>query len=307
MKTSSLLLPALLLCSTVLAPAQEMNAAQKGDIQELMAQQTAREVLRLQESLGDAFNTAAFLKQLERALSEGESLLTPDRNLTISERMVEEMYLVGIESRDYDSAALLARLSALLGKNEDCLTDRKLSDLSKRVRKSLSPLLKKRERAKEQAVLDANAERPEVTTLSNGVQMEVMPGEGKLSEVNRITMEKGPTLARYLRITRQVLFEALPDPILAVADEVPAGAAWIFWIPAEVTEARCVKADDAATARNAALSELAEAMGSIVDAEENDSDAGTEEDGASLQKIYVWKDSPDAPIQACPDLQAITD
>lgn len=307
MKTTSLLLPALLLFSAVLAPAQEADTALKSDIQELMAQQTARQVLRLQENLGDAFNTAAFLKQLEKALLEGESLLTRDRDLTISERMVEDMYLVGIESRDYDRAALLARLSMLLGKNDDRLNDRKLNELSVRVLKSLLPLLKKRERAKEQAILDANAERPEVTTLSNGVQMEVMPGEGKLSEVNRITMETGLTFARYQRTTRQVLFEELPDPIQSVADEVPAGAAWIFWIPAELTEARRVKAADAATDRNAALSELAEAMGATVDAEENDRSTETEADGASLQKIYVWKDSPDAPIQARPDLRTITD
>lgn len=301
-----LILP-LLMFAASLAPAQEADTALKSDIQELMAQQTARQVLRLQENLGDAFNTAAFLKQLEKALLEGESLLTRDRDLTISERMVEEMYLVGIESRDYDSAALLARISALLGENDDRLTDRKLNGLSERVLKDLLPLLKKRERAKEQAILDANAERPEVTTLSNGVQMEVMPGEGKLSEVNRITMETGLTLARYQRTTRQVLFEELPEPIQSVADEVPAGAAWIFWIPAEVTEARRVKAADAATDRTAALSELAEAMGATVDAKENDRDTETAADGASLQKIYVWKDSPDAPIQARPDLRTITD
>lgn len=301
-----LILP-LLMFAASLAPAQEADTALKRDIQELMAQQTARQVLRLQENLGDAFNTAAFLKQLEKALLEGESLLTRDRDLTISERMVEEMYLVGIESRDYDSAALLARISALLGENDDRLTDRKLNGLSERVLKDLLPLLKKRERAKEQAILDANAERPEVTTLSNGVQMEVMPGEGKLSEVNRITMETGLTLARYQRTTRQVLFEELPEPIQSVADEVPAGAAWIFWIPAEVTEARRVKAADAATDRTAALSELAEAMGVTVDTEENDRDTETAADGASLQKIYVWKDSPDAPIQARPDLRTITD
>lgn len=301
-----LILP-LLMFAASLAPAQEADTALKSDIQELMAQQTARQVLRLQENLGDAFNTAAFLKQLEKALLEGESLLTRDRDLTISERMVEEMYLVGIESRDYDCAALLARISALLGENDDLLTDRKLNDHSESVLKRLLPLLKKRERAKEQAILDANAERPEVTTLSNGVQMEVIPGEGKLSEVNRITMETGLTLARYQRTTRQVLFEELPDPIQSVADEVPAGAAWIFWIPAEVTEARHRKAADAATDRTAALSELAEAMGATVDAEENDRDTETAADGASLQKIYVWKDSPDAPIQARPDLRTITD
>lgn len=301
-----LILP-LLMFAAALAPAQEADTALKSDIQELMAQQTARQVLRLQENLGDAFNTAAFLKQLEKALLEGESLLTRDRDLTISERMVEEMYLVGIESRDYDCAALLARISVLLGKDDDRLNDRKLNNHSESVLKRLLPLLKKRERAKEQAVLDANAERPEVTTLSNGVQMEVMPGKGKLCEVNRITTETGLTLARYQRTTRQVLFEELPEPIQSVADEVPAGAAWIFWIPAEVTEARRMNAADAATRRNAALSELAEAMGATVDTVENDRDTETEVGGASLQKIYVWKDSPDAPIQARPDLRAITD
>lgn len=301
------LLP-LIIFTAALAPAQEADTALKSDINELQAQSTARQVLQLQQSLADAFSTPAYLKQLETALSEWDALSALDRDLTLSESAVQAMNAAGYEPRDIDTAALLSRISELLEDKAEAqrLNDKRILALAERVHKGMIPVVKRRERGKEQALLAANAERPEVSVLSNGVQMEVLPGESKLSEVNRITTETGLTSTLYNRTTRRVQFAELPEPIQAVAKEVPAGKAWVFWIPAEVAAARRLNAADTAARRSAALNALSEMMGAKSTAEK-DAEAESNEDRAILQKIVVWKDDPDAPIQALPDTRSLTE
>lgn len=302
------ILLSLLCLSAALAPAQEVGADLKQDITELHAQTFARQTLQLQKSLGDAFCTEAFLKQLETALREGEALRGKETE-SLCEGMVQSMTGSGLESRDWDTPALMSRITELTGKETLLLTPRQLAKLEERVMKGMLPVLKLRERGKEQALLAANAERKEVTTLSNGVQMEVLPGKGTLSGINRMTTETGIDL--YERTTRRIIADDLPEPIRAVAAEVPEGGAWIFWIPAEVSAAKQTAQADENSRREAALADLmgpethpmaqrniqtlreiaAEKLGMAEPAEHR------------LLKITVWQDSPDAPLEALPDVR----
>lgn len=300
------LLPLLLLCAT-LAPAQEADDALKADINECVAQRTARQVRQLQISLRDAFSSPAYLKQLEQALHDWDAVLSRDSHSTLCESTVESLNTEGFESRDVDTAALLARITELLADEGGAqfLSDRQLAALVERVHKGMRPVLRRRERGKERALLEANAERKEVTTLSNGVQMEVLPGKGSLREVNRITTETGLTAQLYNRTTRRILFEELPQSILAVEKEIPAGGAWIFWVPAEVSSAREVAAADTAERRRAALASLLGGKSNrFVTPDEDAEEPGSD---AVLQKITVWRDDPDAPIQARPDTRSTAD
>lgn len=298
-----------LLClSAALAPAQEVGADLKRDITELHAQTFARRTLQLQKSLGDAFRTDAFLKQLETALREGEALRGKETE-SLCEGMVQSMTEGGIESRDWDTPALVSRLAELTEHETLLLSPRQLAKLNERVTKEMRPVLKLRERGKERALLAANAARKEVTTLSNGVQMEVLPGKEQLSTVNRMTTETGIDL--YERTTRRIMADDLPEPIRAVAAEVPAGGAWVFWIPAEVRAAKQKAAADAGTRREAVLADILgpethpTALQNIQTLKEIAAEklGRNEPEEQPLLKITVWKDSPDAPIEALPDVR----
>lgn len=297
-----------LLClSAALAPAQEVGADLKQDITELHAQTFARQTLQLQKSLGDAFCADAFRKQLETALREGEALRGKETE-SLCEGIVQSMTANGLESRDWDTPALMSRLTELTEQETLLLSPRQLAALAERVHQGMLPVLKLRERGKEQALLAANAERREVTTLSNGVQMEVLPGKGTLSGINRMTTETGIDL--YERTTRRVTAGDLPSAIRAVAAEVPEGGAWIFWIPAEVSAAKQTAKADETTRRDAALADL---MGpethplaqrniqtlKEIAAEEEQS----EPEEHHLLKITIWQDNPDAPLEALPDVR----
>lgn len=301
----------ILACCAALAPAQEAAPALKKDITELLAQLTAHQVSELEQGFGDAFNTPAFLKQLKAALVAAETLQGKE-DTTVSESMVLSM-LDRFESRDIDRAALMARIGELVKPRAARMSERSLLKLAQRVDSAVQPLLLQRERAKEDAVLAANARRAGVLTLSNGVQVETLPGNAALSEINRITEEKGVARPFFNRTTRRAVFDELPVEILTVAAEVPRGAAWVFWIPGSIaaTQQRETMTRNAreGSDRRAAMQDLFDSTGGVPMKHGRPTPpkpaAGAPKPYTHtppLRKITVWKDGPDSPIQPLPDV-----
>lgn len=292
MKIITLILSSLLLFTAALAPAQETHAATNAEIQEFIAQGTAARVLALQSALRDAFNTPAFLKQLETALNAEESALKGNEAPSVCEIMVHELRMLGIGPRDIDGTALIARVSALLENEDRRLSKEEAEDLGERVMQTLEPKRKEQQRLKDQALLAANAERPDVTTLSNGVQMKVLPGEGKLSEANHRVEETG-NLTCISRCSGSAT--SIPMAISAVANEIPTGSAWVFWIPAEVRQAYAAKEKEA---------RAAEADTDDED-DEDDEDIDDDEDEDSMLKVIIWKGADDETLSERSDIEAL--
>ena len=293
----------LLACCAAFASAQEVSPEQKKDINEFLSQLFALEITQTEQSLGDAFVTDAFVKQLNAALVAPESLHGKD-DLTHAESIVAAFFDGTFESRDMDRRAVMARVRELLKERGRMLPERDLAQLADRVKLTMRIILPQRERAKEEAVLAANAKREGVKVLSNGVQVEALPGNASLLEIDRITEETGITY--YNRTTRRGQFAMLPDAIRSVADEVPPGGAWVFWIPSSISAKLIRQADEENRAHAAAMREL------VTTYEDRRRDAQPKPPQADkdapvgiadpLRKITVWKEGPDAPVRALPDV-----
>lgn len=292
------LYPLVAFCAAT-ALAQEVNAVLRQDINELLAQSTAQHIAETERGFGDAFDTRAFLRQLDAALKAAESLQSKEEP-TVSERMVLSM-LADFESRDVDRAALTARIRELLDNRKALKSMREMAKLHEHVSAAMQPVLRQRERSKEEAVLAANAKREGVKVLSNGVQMEVLPGHDSLRDINRITVETG--IAFYSSTTRKTVFDELPKDLRDIADEVPNGGAWIFWIPASIGEARTAAAADEEAKRRETLQSIFVTVEDTLQAEGRWHEEEEEEPAVEpLRKVTVWKDGPDAPVQAQPDV-----
>lgn len=302
---------AILACCAALAPAQEAAPALKKDITELLAQLTARQVSELEQGFGDAFNKPAFLKQLKAALVAAETLQGKE-DTTVSETMVLAM-LERFESRDIDRAALTARIGELVKSRPARLSERSLLKLAQRVDAAMQPLLQQRERAKEDAVLAANAKRPGVVTLSNGVQVETLPGNTPLRDIDRISEESGISRPFFHRTTRRAVYDDLPVEIRSVGAEIPRGGAWVFWVPGSIAASQQRETMDRhareTTDRKAAMQDLFDSTGGVP---MKHGSATPPKDAPqavkpgvhtpALRKITVWRDGPDSPIQPLPDV-----
>ncbi len=293
----------LLACCAAFAPAQEVSPEQKRDINEFLSQLFAHEISQTEKSLGDAFVTDAFVKQLNAALLTPEALHGKD-DLTHAERIVAALFDGMFDSRDMDRNAVVARVNELLKERKRMLPERDMEKLAERVKMTMQVILPKRERAKEEAVLAANAKRKGVKVLSNGVQVEALPGNAALLEIDRITEETG--IAYYNRTTRRGQFAMLPDAIRSVADEVPPGGAWVFWIPPSISANRIRQAEAENRAHAAAMRELVTTYEDARrDAQPKPPEPTPEAAMAHaepLRKITVWKEGPDAPVKALPDV-----
>lgn len=293
----------LLACCAAFAPAQEVSPEQRRDINEFLSQLFAHEISQTEKSLGDAFVTDAFVKQLNAALVAPETLHGKD-DLTHAESIVAALFEGMFDSRDMDRSAVVARVNELLKERKRMLPERDMEKLAERVKLTMQVILPKRERAREEAVLAANAKRESVKVLSNGVQVEALPGHAALREIDRITEETG--ISYYNRTTRRGEFSMLPDAIRSVADEVPAGGAWVFWIPPSISAKLIRQADEENRAHAAAMREL------VTTFEDRRRDAQPKPPQADkdapvgiadpLRKITVWKEGPDAPVRALPDV-----
>lgn len=299
------LIPILLACS--LLHAQEMPQQVRQDLSEFQGLNSALYIHSMKEQLGSAFLPDDFIRQLETALQR-KSIARPK---TAAERMVAAMREAGLEARDIDSAHLLKHMRTMLdtlpGMSEKEL-DKHMTAMRRKVVRGTIPVLHAREAAKEHKVLELNARRSSVALLPNGVQMEVEPGSGNIRAINRIMTEENLTDPE--RTTTQCCVDDLPESIQRMLEHVPAGSAWIFWIPAEVTDAIAAEGRESAeeqAGREDLMDQLAgrprgiSLDDALVVMEEKNRDKEEDDDfpepRTRLLKVTVWQDAADAPIR----------
>lgn len=284
--------------------AQEMPQQVRHDLSEHRGLLFAARVHAMQEQLGSAFSTEEFLKQLEAALQK-KAVSQP---ASLAEAMAASLREDGLEARDFDTALIMEHLHKMLAelpKMKDGALEKELMEQREKLDKQVIPVLQAREAAKEKRVLELNAKRPGVTTLPNGIQMEVQPGQGSIRGVNRIMIEAG--ISEPERTTTQCSVDDLPESVRRMLDKVPAGSAWTFWIPAEVTDAIAnegVESQEDKQGREELLDQLAGGTRRMsLNANLNQLEKQREADDTfpvprtQLQKITVWQDAANAPIR----------
>ncbi len=292
----------MLVCT--LLHAQEMPQQVRHDLSEHRGLLFAARVHAMQEQLGSAFSTEEFLKQLEAALQK-KAVSQP---ASLAEALAASLREDGLETRDFDTALIMERLRKMLAelpKMKDSALEKQLMEQREKLDKQVIPVLQTREAAKEKRVLELNAKRPGVTTLPNGIQMEVQPGQGSIRGVNRIMIEAG--ISEPERTTTQCSVDDLPEAVRRMLDKVPAGSAWTFWIPAEVTDAIAnegVESQEDKQGREELLDQLAGGTRRMsLNANLNQLEKQREADDTfpvsrtQLQKITVWQDAANAPIR----------
>lgn len=284
--------------------AQEMPQQVRHDLSEHRGLLFAARVHAMQEQLGSAFSTEEFLKQLDAALQK-KAVSQP---ASLAEAMAASLREDGLEARDFDNALIMEHLHKMLAelpKMKDSALEKQLMEQREKLDKQVIPVLQAREAAKEKRVLELNAKRPGVTTLPNGIQMEVQPGQGSIRGVNRIMIEAG--ISEPERTTTQCSVDDLPESVRRMLDKVPAGSAWTFWIPAEVTDAIAnegVESQEDKQGREELLDQLAGGTRRMsLNANLNQFEKQREADDTfpvprtQLQKITVWQDAANAPIR----------
>lgn len=292
----------MLVCT--LLHAQEMPQQVRHDLSEHRGLLFAARVHAMQGQLGSAFSTEDFLKQLEAALQK-KVISQP---ASLAEALAASLREDGLEARDFDNALIMEHLHKMLAelpKMKDSALEEQLMEQREKLDKQVIPVLQAREAAKEKRVLELNAKRPGVTTLPNGIQMEVQPGSGSIRGVNRIMIEVG--ISEPERTTTQCSVDDLPEAVRRMLDKVPAGSAWTFWIPAEVTDAIAnegVESQEDKQGREELLDQLAGGTRRMsLNANLNQLEKQREADNAFpvprtlLQKITVWQDAANAPIR----------
>lgn len=285
--------------------AQDVTPELKTDITELIASSTALRVRSINSELGQAFALQHFLQQYEAVLNAGKEVEKPEDTPCPLATAMASSTLHRFATGDFDTTALLARLhqgieSAAVDEEEEM--DR-LNELYEKVADAYRPILRQREASKEAEILRLNATRPGVTTLSNGVQVEIEEGEGSIRDINRCTRETG--VAFYTRSTRRITFEELPDAIQQVADELPPAKSWIFWVPAKTEEDiardKARRKELLAQTRFHLLEALTGGQQEPAQTEEKAQQVDTQEEREPLLKIKVWQDDPESPVKTLPD------
>ena len=292
----------MLVCT--LLHAQEMPQQVRHDLSEHRGLLFAARVHAMQGQLGSAFSTEEFLKQLDAALQK-KAISQP---ASLAEALAASLREDGLEARDFDNALIMEHLHKMLAelpKMKDGALEKQLMEQREKLDKQVIPVLQAREAAKEKRVLELNAKRPGVTTLPNGIQMEVQPGSGSIRGVNRIMIEVG--ISEPERTTTQCSVDDLPETVRRMLDKVPAGSAWTFWIPAEVTDAIAnegVESQEDKQGREELLDQLAGGTRRMsLNANLNQLEKQREADDdfpvprTQLQKITVWQDAANAPIR----------
>ena len=298
------IIPLMLGCA--LLHAQEMPQQVRQDLSKHHGLLFAARVHTMQEQLGSAFITEDFLKQLDDALQK-KSIAKPK---TLAEAMAAGLREDGLEARDFDNALLMKHLNKMLAelpKMKEKDVEKKLVNQSRKLARQVIPILQQREAAKEKRVLELNARRSGVSTLPNGVQMEVQPGNGSIQAVNRIMVEEG--ISDPERTTTQCSVDDLPEAVQRMLAQVPQGSAWTFWIPAEVTDAIAHEGEESKEEqadREALMDQLAggnrRKSFNTLQREREERERAKEDDDfpiprTQLQKITVWQDAAEAPIR----------
>ena len=304
---SLLLIPACILP----AAAQDVSPELRRDISELISLRAADSLRGVSEALGKAFVPDIYREHFRSTLLSGKPVDEPEKTDCPMAVARAGGILKQVEPRDFDAQLVLERMEAHLSSpppedEEKAMKER--MEFAEKVSKAYRPVLRARERAKEDEILRGNAAREGVVTLDFGVQMETEAGADDIRSINRGTSETG--VAFYTRTTRRMDWSDLPEAIRIQESKLPKARSWTFWIPADAAEkvAAYHRQKETAEADNRAAL-MKQLMGaaradkvktSRRKSRIQEEDADTEE--ATMLKIKVWKDDPKAPVETLPDV-----
>lgn len=305
-----LLIPAV----PMLAAAQDVTPELRRDISELISLRAADSMRSVSEALGKAFVPQVYREHFRATLLSGKPVEEPEKTDCPMAVARACGILKQFEPRDFDTQLVLNRMEEHLAApppedEEKALKER--LELSEKVADAYRPVLRAREKAKEDEILRGNATRQGVVTLEFGVQMETEAGGDDIRSINRGTTETG--VAFYTRTTRRMEWSDLPEAIRLQVDKLPKARSWTFWVPAEAAakvEEFKKKQDESEENRRAELMQklmgTGRGSGIVISSGKKKKAANRlphlPEKEPVMEKIKVWKDNPDAPVETQPDV-----
>lgn len=295
--------------------ARDISPEISGDLEMVMGYTSAELVRETSREYGEAFKPDVFMGEYGAVLKRAQEVERPEAFACPAAAALAGSFIHRFDG-DYNPDRVIANTEALL-KRTDWETrkfERERMRVYERLVKQYRPICLERERQKETLLLRANAARNGVTTLPNGIQYEVEAGNDTLSEITRGTREIG--IRYFSRVTDDMDFEDLPDCVKEVADRLPKGRSWVFYIPREVLQAGDESARKADEARKEEREEKLRSLLGVRevtlanqevspsdDENSDDEDARDEEGRYQLLRLKVWKDDPQNPVKVLPDVQ----
>lgn len=298
----------------VSAAAQDVSPELRRDISELISLRSADSLRSVSESLGKAFVPQIYREHFRTTLLSGKPVEEPEKTDCPMAVGSAGSILKQFEPRDFDVQYVLSRMEEHLAApppedEEKAMKER--MKLYEKVAEAYRPVLRAREKAKEDEILRGNATRQGVVTLEFGVQMETEAGGDDIRSINRSTTETG--VAFYTRTTRRMEWSDLPEAIRLQEDKLPKARSWTFWVPAEaaaqVEEFKKKKEESEDNRRAELMQKLMGAhggVGAVISSGKKKKATHRRpqlpEEEPVMQKIKVWKDNPDAPVETQPDV-----
>ena len=309
-------LPSILLLTASLIPAtaQDVSPELRRDISELISLYAADSFRSVSESLGKAFVPNIYHEQFRTVLLSGKPVEEPEKTDCPMATGRASVFLKQFEPRDFDCQLVLERMQLHLAETPPEDVEKSMKgriNLSEKVREAYRPVLRAREKSKEDEILRGNATREGVVTLEFGVQMETEAGGDDIRSINRGTTETG--VAFYTRTTRRLEWTDLPEAIRLQEDKLPKARSWTFWVPADAAaqvENFKKKQEESEDNRRAELMQKLMGahggVGAVISSGKKKKAAHRRpqlpEEEPVMQKIKVWKDNPDAPVETQPDV-----
>lgn len=307
---SLLLIPA----SLMPAPAQDVSPELRSDISELISLRAADGLRSVSEALGKAFVPQVYREHFRATLLSGKPVDEPEKTDCPMAVGRAGSILKQFEPRDFDVQYVLSRMEEHLAApppedEEKAMKER--MKLYEKVAGAYRPVLRAREKAKEDEILRGNAGRAGVVTLDFGVQMEAEAGGDDIRSINRGTTETG--VAFYTRTTRRMEWSDLPEAIRLQESKLPKARSWTFWVPAEaaaqVEEFKQKQEESEDNRRAELMQKLMGAHGGVGAVISSGKKKKTShrrsqlpEEEPVMQKIKVWKDDPNTPVETLPDV-----
>lgn len=307
---SLLLIPAALMP----APAQDVSPELRSDISELISLRAADGLRSVSEALGKAFVPQVYREHFRAILLSGKPVDEPEKTDCPMAVGRAGSILKQFEPRDFDVQYVLTRMEEHLAAPppEDEEKDMKeRMKLYEKVAEAYRPVLRAREKAKEDEILRGNVGRAGVVTLDFGVQMEAEAGSDDIRSINRGTTETG--VAFYTRTTRRMEWSDLPEAIRLQESKLPKARSWTFWVPAEaaaqVEEFKQKQEESEDNRRAELMQKLMGAhggVGAVISSGKKKKASHRRpqlpEEEPVMQKIKVWKDDPNTPVETLPDV-----
>ena len=296
--------PLIALTAPATLHAQDMTPEIRQDIARLLTLQVLTHIGELQETLGAAFQKNLYITTYQSIVLSGKECPQPENTVCPAAAMLANKQLHRYGG-DFDGKTVMTSIRTELDTYDtrQASYQRELELTRKRLREQYLPILKARELTKEKNLLRMNATRPEVTVLPNGIQYEIEPGNQDIRDISRSTSETGITF--YTRITRDMTFDALPESVRQIADQLPKASSWTFYIPYETEQAAEETGRKAAIDNTNRREERLQQL--IPDHMLNTRPASAPEttepslERKPLLRLKVWKDTPEYPATVRPD------